>query len=164
VPLYAGRGSVIGWVQIDTNAPAETYHLWGEALRWSRPPLTNAASYADGFEIQTPLLGSTYKAKNLAPLTNSLLTVSGSGLAAPFTAPLSNCVVLTTTTNLVIQSPSNDWALTVTRSNGLFTGTLWLSDTNALNLKGAVLQRPGFGAGFFKQAGQSGHIILGPAK
>jgi hypothetical protein len=39
-----------------------------------------------------------------------------------------------------------------------------VSDTNALTLKGAVLQRPGFGAGFFKQSGQSGRAYFGPVE
>jgi len=52
---------------------------------------------------------------------------------------------------------------TLTRSNGTFSGTFTVPNTNtAVTFKGTVLQGQGFGSGFFKNAGQSGQVYLGP--
>jgi hypothetical protein len=46
----------------------------------------------------------------------------------------------------------------------LFTGKLYPPDTaTAIRFKGALLQKSGFGSGFFLGTNQSGRVLLQPA-
>jgi hypothetical protein len=63
VPLYKLSGSLIGWVQFDTNAPLDDM---GGLVDWFKPSQPDAGFYPAGFTNQSTLTGSRY----LAP-TNS---------------------------------------------------------------------------------------------
>lgn len=55
--------------------------------------------------------------------------------------------------------------MAITRTNGVFTGTIVLPGTaTPLPFRGAILQSRTHGYGFFRSAGQSGWVIFGPAE
>jgi hypothetical protein len=159
VSLYGGGGSLLGWVQAATNPPPG-YTLSSGRVSWIKPVRSGSAYYPNGFSVETALWGSAYKGKNGLPFTNGILTFIGGGLETPFT----NCVTLTIT-NTAISCGSGRVMATLTRSNGTFSGTFTVPSTNTVvTFKGAVLQGPGFGSGFFKNAGQSGQVYLSPSE
>jgi hypothetical protein len=156
VSLYSGRGSLLGWVTLNTNPhPADS--LTSVRLSWIKPPL-GSGFYADGFELETTLIGSRYvKTPPILPLSNAVLAFMGGNLDAPVT----NCVTLTTNSAVIGCDPQ---ALTVVvaRSNGIFSGTLTLTNIDhALSFRGAVLQRQTNGSGFFLGTNQSGRVYFG---
>jgi hypothetical protein len=157
VSLYGGGGSLLGWVQVNTNPPPD-YRVVSERISWIKPVKLNNAYYPGGFSVETVGRGSSYKAKNGLPFTNGILVFVGGGLEAALT----NCITLAAT-NTAILCGSGTVMATITRSNGTFSGTFTLPNTNTVvTFKGAVLQKQGWGAGFFKNAGQSGQVYLGP--
>src|SRR5204863_8465106 len=86
VPLYSGKGSILSWVQVSTNAAPEA-SLYGE-LSWIKPALPTAKYYREGFTNEMDLAGSIY----LRPTTNKVLafgpgtfSVAGGNLSSSFT-------------------------------------------------------------------------------
>jgi hypothetical protein len=158
VPLFGGRGIVLSWVQLNTNPPP-VERLHGDAAVWTRPPVSTSAYYPAGFDVETSVVGSAYRATNpVLPLgTNGLIQFVGGNLAAPLAFPLT-----LTSTNTVIGPAS--LTLSITRSNGLFSGTFQLpGTTTAVTFQGAILQSHTNGHGHFRNAGQSGWVHLGLA-
>ena len=156
-PLYNGRGSLLGWVTFSTNPPLAPSFA-SPRVSWIKPAMTNGL-YPEGFETETTLWGSRYaKAAPVLPLTHATLVFLGGNLDEPLT----NAVTLTASNTVVNGGP---WPLsmTITRSNGLFAGTLSFTNENrTLTFQGAMLQRQTNGAGFFLGTNQSGRVSFGP--
>jgi hypothetical protein len=149
--LYAGNGSLIGWLQV-TNGSSD---LGGSAV-WIVPAnqtslypvgLTNELD-ASGSDLAMPPAGS-----------QKTLILSGPQLASPLT----NSVTLSGKTG---QSGNNNLTLSVDSKNGLFSGSvLDPSSGQTLSFQGALLEKSGMGGGFFLNANkdQGGKVSLTPA-
>jgi hypothetical protein len=73
--------------------------------------------------------------------------------------------VTLTASNTVINRGPQPLTMTITKTNGVFTGTIVLPSTaTAVPFQGAVLQGQTNGCGYFRNAGQSGWVIFGPAE
>lgn len=159
VPLHAGKGMVLSWVQLNTLPPPAN-RLVGDRLLWERPAISNAAYYPEGFELVTSAVGTKYKASSpVLPFTNGFVVFLGGNLLEPLT----NRVKLTAS-NTVINRGPQPLTMTVTSSNGLFQGAVTLPGAmTPVAFQGAILQSQTNGYGFFRNAGHSGWVIFGPA-
>jgi hypothetical protein len=159
LPLYGGEGLALSWVQLN-SLPLPANRLVGDKLLWERPKISNAPYYPEGFEFVTSVVGSKYAASSpVLPFTEGAITFVGGNLPEPFT----NRVTLTAS-NTVINGGQQPFTMTITRSNGLFNGTVTLPGAmNSVAFQGAILQDQTNGLGFFRHAGQSGWVIFAPA-
>jgi hypothetical protein len=150
--LYAGQGAIVGWIHF---ADAPGTDLAG-AVSWIKPP--GDVYYPNGFDLETTLVGSRYAAPILN-LSNAVLSVTGGNLISACTNQLS-----VSTLGRVVNAGPEQMVMSVTPSGGLFTGKLYPPDTaTAIRFKGALLQKSGFGSGFFLGTNQSGKVLLQPA-
>jgi hypothetical protein len=158
VPLYGGAGSVWSWLQFDTNNPALTI---GGNLNWIRPARSGAVYYPAGFTNDVAAVGSRYTAPTnsntrVIDLTNGIVRFRGGNLSAPFT----NIVTLTSS-NRVINGSANSLSMSVTASNGLFSGSVKVPGTTRTNtFEGVVLQDARAGYGYFLGTNQSGEVTF----
>ena len=158
VSLYGGRGSLLGWVTLNTNPPP-AIPIESPRVSWIKPAVLNDTYYPAGFQSETSLTGSRYrKTSPLLPLTNAVVVFTGGNLESPVT----NLVMLTSS-NTVLNLGPNPLNLTLTKSNGAYSGTLTLSNPDrTFPFKGVLLQVQTNGAGFFPGTNQSGRVYLGP--
>lgn len=164
VPLYqaryAGKGSVWGWLLFDTNNPAQT--ISGD-LSWIKQAVAGATYYPHGFTNVAATEGSRYTPPattmtRVINLTNGVVIFEGGNLAAPFT----NTVTLTQS-NRVINGSPNTLKLSITLTNGVFSGTVKVPGTTRTNtFKGALLQNQNSGTGYFLGTNQAGWVYFGP--
>src|SRR2546429_9097687 len=90
-------------------------------------------------------------------LTNGVVIFAGGNLATPFT----NLVTLTSTNRFINGSP-NSLSLSLTLSNGTFSGRVKVPGTTRTNtFKGALLQDSDSGYGYFLGTNQSGSVFFG---
>jgi hypothetical protein len=159
IPLYGGGGSVWGWLQFDGSHPAATVN---GTLNWIKPPRPGATNYPLGFTNYVAAGGSRYTAPanantRVINLTDGVVWFEGGNLSAPFT----NNVTLTSS-NRVINGSANKLNLSITTSNGTFTGSVNVPGTTRTNtFKGALLQDLDAGFGYFLGANQSGRVFFG---
>jgi hypothetical protein len=159
IPLYGGGGSVWGWLQFDGSHPAATVN---GTLNWIKPPRPGATYYLLGFTNYVAAGGSRYTAPanantRVINLTDGVVWFEGGNLSAPFT----NNVTLTSS-NRVINGSANKLNLSITTSNGTFTGSVNVPGTTRTNtFKGALLQDLDAGFGYFLGANQSGRVFFG---
>jgi hypothetical protein len=76
-PLYAGRGSVIGWLAFDTNGD-----ISGQ-LNWIKAAQSGARYYEAGFTNSAKVTGSAYRWTNGAPVlgySSGQITLAGGNL------------------------------------------------------------------------------------
>jgi len=161
VALYGGKGSILSWVTVSTNAaPADS--LYGE-LSWIKPSLPGRY-YPSGFTNEMDIVGSLYQ----PPGTNSVLqfetgTVTFEG--GNLTSAYSNTIALGPKNKLINLTTNQPLSLKVAVPTGLLSGTVKLNDSGVskkLSFKGAVLQRQNIAAGFFLGTNQSGSVRLEP--
>jgi hypothetical protein len=130
--LYSSAGSALSWLRF-TNQPLSDF---AGALSWSKPRNARNSTYPDGFAAATYCVGSTYTATNnpLLNLTNGVMEFAGGALGAGFT----NTVTLQAGGTLVNLS-SNKLSFTLTKSTGVFTGTVLKPGTSTSLPYGGVL-------------------------
>jgi hypothetical protein len=159
VPLYGGQGSAWGWLLFDTSQPAAQIN--GD-LSWIRPPRRGATYYPLGFTNDALAQGSRYVAPTnsttrVIDVTNGIVIFDGGNLAATFTNQLT-----LTPSNRVINGGPNSFSMSITRSNGVFSGSVKVPGTTRTNtFKGAFLQDLESGYGFFLGTNQSGSVFIG---
>jgi hypothetical protein len=159
--LYAGKGSLLGWVNFDTNQPTDD--LWGP-VSWIKPLVVSNRFYPGGFTVVPDLTGSRYLAptptnSRVLALTNALVVFTGGGLAESVTNAISLSVA-----NKVTNAGPNFLALGFNVSTGLFAGKWVLNGSKTTNrISGVVLQKANVAAGFFLGTNnQSGRVVLQP--
>jgi hypothetical protein len=158
VPLYKLSGSLIGWVQFDTNAPLDDM---GGLVDWFKPSQPDAGFYPAGFTNQSTLTGSRYLAPTnstepVLNMTTGVVILTGGNLSQAWT----NDVVLGAKNRVTNASP-NQLSVSLSTGTGLFKGKFL--DTNVLrtaNFGGAVLQKSTNGFGYFLGTNQSGRVLL----
>jgi hypothetical protein len=159
VPLYGGRGSLFGWLQCDTNQPANAVNGW---LSWIKPA-QGVTYYPGGFTNLFAVAGSRYTAPagtNLViGVARAYLVSEGGNLSAPVT----NAITFSTANRVTNGSLSNRLSLTITTGSGVFSGSLIpAGTTRALPIQGAFFQDLGAGYGFYLGTNQSGRVYIEP--
>jgi hypothetical protein len=147
--LYSGAGSLIGWVQF-TNRVGDDLN---GTVFWILPP-NHSAQYPAGFTNELQTVGS--RIIGSFGFTNGLSILSGGILDSPATN------YITVNGSKLI---SLDSALTISASpsSGLFKGSFFDAVSGqSILFQGALLEKGGFGTGFFLSPNQSGKVYLGP--
>jgi len=152
-PLYAGKGSIIGWLAFATNGD-----ISGQ-LNWIKPAQPAAKYYRAGFTNSTEAIGSAYRFTNGVPVlgfTDGQLTLAGGNLPGNFTHQIEFGGQ-----NQILDLTDSKPAFTVAASTGLLTGSVVDPQTGkAVTVKGIILQNQEVGAGFFLGTNQSGQVLL----
>jgi len=159
--LYGGKGSILSWVSVSTNAAPEA-SLQGE-LSWIKPTLPRARYYASGFTNEMEMVGSIYqppRGTKVLPSDRASISFQGGNL----TSALTNIVRLESNNKVTNLTSNRALTLSIALPTGLFTGSLKANDgaIKTLKFKGAVLQRQNLGAGFFLGTNESGSVGLEP--
>jgi len=158
VPLHSGRGSIVSWVSLDTNAPPSG--LSG-ALCWVRPAQTSLKYYTNGFVFPTWIVGSRYTVpvgvnSPVLNLNNAVVVLSGGQLSETYTN-----VVTIAPNNRVTNASPHRLTVTFKPPTGLFTGSFQAAGTSRIvNFKGAVLQNYTNASGYFLGTNQSGRVSI----
>ena len=160
VPLYVGRGSVLGWLAF-TNTANGDIDGW---LRWIRPVQPSVALYTMGFSVMTEAIGSEFTRPlngiRVLDITNGMVVLSDGNLTGSFT----NRIQLAPN-NKVTNLNDNGLRLHVNSRNGMFSGKAQDPATGKYqSFKGIVLQKQNAGGGYFLNQYQSGEVYLGPAQ
>ena len=156
--LYGGRGLLMGWMQLNTNAPA----------LWLKPAVAGDRYYSNGFAQARDVVVARYRAptagQRVVNWTNGLVIVGGGNLPGPLT----NRVVLTNNQFRVIGGGISNLTVSLTLTNGAFTGSFKHPVTRSTtNLRGTVVQDPlgtypvGSG-GWFLGTNQGGYLLIQP--
>jgi hypothetical protein len=157
LPLYGGGGSALGWLRL---APAPEVDLNGQVV-WLKPAPARSHSYTNGFVLESFVVGSFYTPFGTNPLFNaagSTVAFTDGGLANPF----ENAVAFGPNGRVTNGSP-NRLTFKAVSATGLFSGTvLPPGAAKLITFRGALLQRQGYGGGFFLNTNQSGRVRLGP--
>jgi hypothetical protein len=157
VPLYAGKGSLSGWLSI-TNRDSDDLH--GQ-VAWTRPPLATAKVYAPGFtNLDLSAVGSIYhppaSGTRFLNLPTASVSFSGGNLSSPFT----NAVTLAANNKC---TSSKNLSLTASSANGQLAGAATPpAFSRAYPLKAVVLQKQNLARGFLLLTNQSSAFLLSP--
>lgn len=160
LPLYGGKGGLFAWSQFDINQPSES--LRGLYV-WIKRASTATKLYTNGFIVTNLLSGSAYRmpagnTNRVLNFTSGRLVLSEGGLVAPAT----NEIALSAG-NIVTNLGTDKLTLTITRTSGLFSGTMTPPGaTKAVSFKGAVLQNLNSGTGYFLNTNSAGLLYFGP--
>lgn len=157
VNLYAGKGSLWGWLNFTNGGMAAD-----SVLSWINGTNANKkAAYRAGFTNQAAaVLGSPYAATNkpLLAVTNGVATLEGGGLGE-----IRNPVALAL--NGVIRAGgTNKLRLSVNKTTGIISGTFAKPQNprQTIAVAGALLQNETNAAGYFLEGEVSGSFTLTP--
>ena len=159
VGLYSGKGSVFGWLTL-FNTPTDA--VIGPVL-WTKPGGVKGPLHPPGFTNETETLGSRYVAPasgtRVLDLTSAVVVLDGGNLPATLT----NTVILSERNQVMVDVPNaQKLSIALTVSSGSFKGSFVHPQTGkAATLKGVLLQKQNFSAGFFLGTNQSGRVFLG---
>jgi hypothetical protein len=150
--LYGGRGSLMGWVDLDGGIPV---------LKWTKRSGVPGPLYRAGFETARRLFFGRYvrppagtRLLNL-PLASPIL-FDGGNLRAPVVTHFA-----LTYRNVVVDLGTNGLALTFDLPSGLFTGSFVDPvSRRRIPFRGAALQNETAGAGYFLGTNQSGLVLF----
>jgi hypothetical protein len=146
VPLYAGKGSISGFLHLTNIVDND---ISGDLL-WAKLPAAGGTFYPGGFTFFSNPVGSTYHSP-------SQLWLANGNLANSFT----NQIAMDSASK--ITSTNSTLKLKLTTSTGMFKGSVVNPDTGkAVPFSGVVLQNRNFGGGFFTGTNQTGRVFLGP--
>jgi hypothetical protein len=160
VSLYGGQGSLLGWVTV-TNQDASD--LNGPRVSWTKPALTTGKYYPQGFQVESPLVGSRYvpplgTTNRVLNITNGIVTFTGGNLSADLANSITLGLGSKVTNNA---SNTNKLILNFTLPTGLFSGSVTPANTTrVIPFKGAVLQKANNASGYFLGTNLSGRVLL----
>jgi glucose/arabinose dehydrogenase len=157
VSLYGGRGSLLGWVTVTNSAEPDL----GGLVSWSRPAGPRPKVHTNGFAFDSTLIGSAYQAPGTNTIfesTDAIVGFSEGNLSENFT----NSATLLPKAKVTI-SGTNKTTLALTPKTGRFTGgVIPPGAKKRVSFKGAILQKQGYGGGFFLGTNASGRVYFGP--
>jgi len=156
VSLYGGQGQILGWLTFTNSAQEDL----GGDVNWIKGMIPTAAFYPGGFNFETHASGSFLNpaANPLLGFTDGMVVLTGGNLLENIT----NNVSVSGAT--VMNLSSNKLSLKLSASKGTFKGSIVDPASGAsIPLNGVLLQKQGFGSGYFLGAGESGRIFFGPA-
>jgi len=159
IPLYAGQGSLWGWLSLSNNPATDPAQTLSGDLGWIKLP--SQTRYPGGFASQSSVLASVYRPGAAPwPPANSTLTIAGPGQSSPLV--YSNLAVLRGQLVNPNAAPTNKLSLTFTPASGVLT--LSFRPTGArtnLTAHGVVLQNgPTHAAGWYLTPAASGSFLL----
>jgi hypothetical protein len=169
VSLYAGRGSLIGWLAF-TNAPSQTV---SGPLSWIKPATAANPLYPGGFTNIIETLGSPYlppaggsPVLNLDNGAGTLTVTDGNAQPLVFNVAFSNST-LVKVSSPGSPVPTNKLSVAFTPATGVMTATFRLTGARADTVaQGVILQNQGSqpggtnAAGWFKGTNQTGSFLL----
>ncbi len=155
--LHRGKGVLSGWL---TFADEPGTDVRGDSVIWVESPSATRKLYTNGFSVAGPVVGSLYSVPPVAtPWLNwdfGSLELSGGNLSTPQT----NAVTRSPDNNLIVDS-TNRTSLHIIRPRGLLRGSFIHPESGQpAALRGALLQKQQFGAGFFRGSNESGSFVL----
>lgn len=160
VPLYGGRGLLMGWLEF--ASPPDTA-IRG-TMTWIRPQQPRTRFYPAGFTNNVLAVGSRYARPSSGTralemdMGAGMIRFEGGNLAQTF----ANRINLTTLNKAVNQS-SNRLTCTISLSQGAFSGAVTPpGQRSRLTFRGVLLQNQNFGSGYFLGTNQSGRVYFGP--
>lgn len=158
IPLYAGGGSVFGWITFDSSAAEDL----GGKLTWTRPGLLGARNYPVGFVVPVSATGSVFNrpppGQPILNFSAATATLVGGNLAMNIT----NGVTLSSNG---ASSRTNKFRLAFSSSAGTFQGSvLDPVSLKPVSFGGVALQKQNRGAGCFLNNAVSGEFLLQPAQ
>lgn len=167
VSLRGGRGAIWSWLAFETNTVTIGTNLVpgdlaGE-LRWVAQPVQSAKYYPAGFTNAIEAVGARYRPptnslSGALTFSNGVVVFSGGHLATPFTNRIQH-----TTTDKIVNEETNALKLTISRSTGLFGGSVVVPEPGAkVSFKGALFQSGDVGFGYSLQTNVSGPVLLAP--
>ena len=158
--LYSGKGSIWSWLGFDTNQPAQGL---GGALSWIK--LASAgAIYPAGLTNTSLAVGSRYTppAKSTTralDLTNAFAIFEGGNLSVPLT----NTIMVTSSNKVIDLTLTNKLSLSITVSNGVFSGSVREPGLTRSNVfRGVMLDDENSGYGYFLETNRSGRVRVVP--
>jgi glucose/arabinose dehydrogenase len=155
--LYGGRGSALGWILITNSDQPDL----GGLVSWSRPPGPRPKVHTNGFAFDSMVIGSSYHTPGTNTIfgsTNAVVVFNEGNTGAAFT----NDVALLPRAR-VADRGTNKLTLTLSQSTGRFSGRVTPPGARtSAAFKGALLQKQGYGGGFFLGTNQSGRVHFGP--
>ncbi|MFO1477402.1 MAG: Ig-like domain-containing protein [Verrucomicrobiota bacterium] len=152
--LYSGQGVLLGWL---TVADVVTNDIYG-TLGWIKQPVSNSKLYPAGFVFTNGIAvaGSKFAYTKGVPLlgyTNGVVEMSNGNLE-DFIYP-----IFIGATGKV--TSTNKLSVTISTSAGSFKGTVPNPATGkGISVNGVILQKQGYGSGFFLGTNESGRIFL----
>ncbi len=158
VPLYAGKGSIFGWLTL-TNSNLGDLH---GGLLWTKTAAALGKIYLSGFTNAGNVIGSQFNATSSVPLlafTNAVALLENGNL----TESVPNSIALDSNNKVFVNSTNPmQFKLTINPSAGQFKGTFLNTGTGKVSpMSGVLLQKQNIGAGFFLGTNQSGSVYLG---
>ena len=157
VSLYSGRGSVLGWLLVTNSGQPD---LEGR-VSWSRPAGRSPKVHTNGFALDSMLVGSAYLAPGTNTIfdpTNAVVIFSEGNLGESVT----NDVTLARNAR-VSYAGTNKLRLTLSQRTGQFSGIFTPpGKKRPVPFKGAILQKQGYGGGFFLGTNESGRVYFSP--
>jgi glucose/arabinose dehydrogenase len=157
VSLYSGRGSVLGWLMVTNSDPPG---LDGR-VSWSGPVGRSPKVHTNGFALDAMLVGSAYLAPGTNTIfepTNAVVILSEGNLGESVT----NDVTLAPNAK-VTYAGTNKLRLTLSQRTGQFSGSITPpGKKRSVSFKGAILQKQGYGGGFFLGTNESGRVYFSP--
>ncbi|HVM47117.1 MAG TPA: putative Ig domain-containing protein [Candidatus Acidoferrum sp.] len=161
VPLYGGKGSLWSWLTFEPGVPAPG--LFGTPS-WIKQDKAGTC-YPAGLTNIMNAVGARYTAPTNATtpavaITNGLLVFEGGKLALSLT----NLFTLTPSNKVIDVSLTNHLAISLTVSNGVFSGSVREPGQTKSNVfKGVLFQDQNCGYGYFLETNVSGRVSLLPA-
>jgi len=138
VPLYGGRGAIIGWIDF-----AGSQQSLSGTLDWVKPAGV-AKSIPGGFAIRTSMTGSSYtqpaQGQSVLSMSRAQLTISGSDFDEPFSHSL------TAVSPIIMTAPGV--TVKFAPQTGTYRGKL-ANSSAPISFSGVVLQNSGTGYGYF---------------
>ena len=155
VPLYAGRGSIFGWLTVTNDASNDV----SGTLWWTKPGAVGGVLYSAGFSNRIEVVGSRYTAvparTPVLTLTNGVVVLTGGNL----TNDLAESITLGGDNKI---ADGNGLALTFTPTKGSLAGTFVDPASGAKRkVRGVVLPKQNQARGFFLGTNRSGRVFIG---
>ncbi len=154
ISLYGGQGSILGWLDFDTNGGI------GGEVGWFKALDLKARLYPGGFEGTIDAIGSIYnytKGEPVLGFTQGELSLTNGNLEEGIT----NQIEIDSNTR---SSAQTSQTLSFQTASGTFKYVVTDPQTaRKISVNGIVLQNQNFGAGYFLGTNQSGSVWLSDA-
>ncbi len=153
--LYGGSGQLLGWMTFANTGGADV----DGPLSWIKQANPVAKYYPAGFDVEPASTGSRYDSTK-SPATgfaDGFFTFTGGNLSTGFMND-----VAFVGGNKIVNFSANKLKYSL-KSDGTFSGSVTDPSTGGtLKYSGALLQKQGFGAGYFLGTDQSGKVLVAP--
>ncbi|MBI3875611.1 MAG: Ig-like domain-containing protein, partial [Verrucomicrobia bacterium] len=155
VPLYQGRGALMGWVTITNGAPVD---LYGQ-VHWFKPPAKDDRYYPAGFSTRVYMFGSSY----MVPAGQRDVTARLTGLmrGGNLDEQVMENISIGVDNRPAPVKGNSAFVLTLASNNGTLSGNFLHPVTRrATPFKGVLLQKQNWASGYFLGTNQSGMVFL----